>query len=85
MTLVLTSLTTFDPETSSEGTLDPLGLYLIGDQLATRLVPAGNACRISRLHVATNILPTQASAAVKHRTCIRGANRGAVNRAMNLC
>ncbi len=40
MTLVLPSLTTFDPETSSEGTLDPLGLYLIADQLATRLVPA---------------------------------------------
>ena len=40
MTLVLPSLTSFDPETSSEGTLDPLGLYLIADQLATRLVPA---------------------------------------------
>jgi hypothetical protein len=36
----LPSLTAFDPETSSEGTLDPLGLYLIADQLATRLVPA---------------------------------------------
>ena len=40
MSIVLPSLTTFDPETSSEGTLDPLGLYLIADQLATRLVPA---------------------------------------------
>jgi hypothetical protein len=40
MALVLPSLTVFDPETSSEGTLDPLGLYLIADQLATRLVPA---------------------------------------------
>jgi hypothetical protein len=40
MPAVLPSLTAFDPETSSEGTLDPLGLYLIADQLATRLVPA---------------------------------------------
>ena len=40
MSVVLPSLTSFDPETSSEGTLDPLGLYLIADQLATRLVPA---------------------------------------------
>ena len=40
MSVVLPSLTTFDPETSSEGTLDPLGLYLIADQLATKLVPA---------------------------------------------
>ncbi|MCA9194716.1 MAG: hypothetical protein KDB03_23255, partial [Planctomycetales bacterium] len=40
VSIVLPSLTTFDPETSSEGTLDPLGLYLIADQLATRLVPA---------------------------------------------
>ncbi|QDV25302.1 hypothetical protein [Aureliella helgolandensis] len=40
MSVVLPSLTTFDPETSSEGALDPLGLYLIADQLATRLVPA---------------------------------------------
>ena len=40
MPIVLPSLTSFDPETSSEGTLDPLGLYLVADQLATRLVPA---------------------------------------------
>jgi len=40
MPTVLPSLTAFDPETSSEGTLDPLGLYLIADQLATKLVPA---------------------------------------------
>jgi hypothetical protein len=33
-------LTTSDPPGSSEGTLDPLGLYQIADQLATRLVPA---------------------------------------------
>jgi hypothetical protein len=33
-------LTAYDPPGSSEGTLDPLGLYQIADQLATRLVPA---------------------------------------------
>ncbi len=33
-------LTTYDPPGSSEGTLDPLGLYQIADQLAMRLVPA---------------------------------------------
>lgn len=33
-------LTSYDPAGSSEGTLDPLGLYQIADQLATRLVPA---------------------------------------------
>jgi hypothetical protein len=40
MSVALPSLTAFDPETTSEGTLDPLGLYQIADQLATRLVPA---------------------------------------------
>src|SRR5207244_1212247 len=33
-------LTAYDPPGSSEGTLDPLGLYQIADQLAVRLVPA---------------------------------------------
>jgi len=33
-------LTKYDPPGSSEGTLDPLGPYLIADQLATKLVPA---------------------------------------------
>ena len=33
-------LTKYDPPGSSEGTLDPLGLYLLADQLATKLVPA---------------------------------------------
>src|SRR5262249_3140146 len=33
-------LSAYDPLGSSEGTLDPLGLYQIADQLATRLVPA---------------------------------------------
>ncbi len=36
----LAFLTTYDPPGSGEGTLDPLGLYMIADQLATRLVPA---------------------------------------------
>lgn len=33
-------LTTYDPPGSSEGSLDPLGLYQIADQLAMKLVPA---------------------------------------------
>ena len=43
MPAVLPSLTAFDPETSSTGTLDPLGLYLIADQLATAIA---QDCRI---------------------------------------
>ena len=37
---IIPFLTAYDPPGSSEGTLDPLGLYRIADQLATRLVPA---------------------------------------------
>ena len=33
-------LTAADPAGTSEGTLDPLGLYQISDQLASELVPA---------------------------------------------
>ena len=33
-------LTSYDPPGTSEGTLDPLGLYQIADQLAIQLVPA---------------------------------------------
>lgn len=33
-------LTAYDPPGTSEGTLDPLGLYQISDQLAVQLVPA---------------------------------------------
>jgi hypothetical protein len=33
-------MTTYDPPGASEGTLDPLGLYQIADQLAVQLVPA---------------------------------------------
>ena len=32
-------LTVYDPIGTSEGSLDPLGLYLIADQLAMKLVP----------------------------------------------
>ena len=34
-----TSVRFYDPIGSSEGSLDPLGLYLIADQLAMKLVP----------------------------------------------
>ena len=33
-------LTSYDPPGTSEGALDPLGLYQIADQLAVQLVPA---------------------------------------------
>lgn len=37
---MLPFLTAYDPPGTSEGTLDPLGLYQIADQLAVQLVPA---------------------------------------------
>ena len=40
MTASLPFLTTYDPPGDSEGTIDPLGLYQIADQLAGQLVPA---------------------------------------------
>src|SRR5713101_1078707 len=40
MTASFPFLTTYDPPGTSEGTLDPLGLYQIADQLAVQLVPA---------------------------------------------
>ena len=40
MTAAFPFLTTYDPPGTSEGTLDPLGLYQIADQLAVQLVPA---------------------------------------------
>jgi len=52
MAIALPTLSTFDPPTSSEGTLDPLGLYQIADQLATRLVPAVRE-RMSRIRFLT--------------------------------
>jgi hypothetical protein len=39
MSYSLPYLSTYDPATTSEGSLDPLGLYLIADRLATKLVP----------------------------------------------
>jgi hypothetical protein len=32
-------LTEYDPETTAEGSLDPLGTYTIADKLAVRLIP----------------------------------------------
>ncbi len=40
MTITFPFLTNYDPPGSSEGALDPLGLYQIADQLAVQLVPA---------------------------------------------
>ena len=40
MAVTLPFLTSYDPPGTSEGTLDPLGLYQIADQLAVQLVPA---------------------------------------------
>src|SRR5690242_9522550 len=40
MTTSFPFLTSYDPPGTSEGTLDPLGLYQIADQLAVQLVPA---------------------------------------------
>ncbi len=40
MGVTLPFLTAYDPPGSSEGSLDPLGLYQIADQLAVQLVPA---------------------------------------------
>lgn len=40
-------LSEYDPATSAEGALDPLGLYAIADSLARRLVP-GVRERMSR-------------------------------------
>src|SRR6476661_7408200 len=40
MTATLPFLTSYDPPGTTEGTIDPLGLYQIADQLAVQLVPA---------------------------------------------
>jgi hypothetical protein len=40
MAITFPFLTSYDPPGASEGTLDPLGLYQIADQLAVLLVPA---------------------------------------------
>ncbi len=48
------TLSAYDPSSSSEGTLDPLGLYQIADQLATKLVPAVRE-RMQRIRFLTAI------------------------------
>jgi hypothetical protein len=40
MSMTFPFLTSYDPPGTSEGSLDPLGLYQIADQLAVQLVPA---------------------------------------------
>jgi len=40
MSIALPFMTAYDPPGTSEGSLDPLGLYQIADQLAVMLVPA---------------------------------------------
>ena len=45
-------LSVYDPVADSEGTLDPMGLYQIADQLATRLVP-GVRERMQRIRFLT--------------------------------
>lgn len=37
--MILPLLTEFDPETKSEGSLDPMGTYSLADKFATRLMP----------------------------------------------
>ena len=52
--MMLPFVTTYDPAASSEGTLDPLGLYQIADQLAVELVPAVRE-RMQRIRFSTAI------------------------------
>jgi hypothetical protein len=52
MTAPLPFLTAFDPPGTSEGTLDPLGLYTIADQLGVSLVP-GVRERMQRIRFLT--------------------------------
>lgn len=47
-------LTSYDPPGTSEGALDPLGLYQIADQLAVQLVPAVRE-RMQRIRMLTAI------------------------------
>jgi hypothetical protein len=52
--MTLPFLTAYDPPGSSEGTLDPLGLYQIADQLGVMLVPAVRE-RMQRIRFLTAI------------------------------
>jgi len=54
MTVAFPFLTAYDPPGTSEGTLDPLGLYQIADQLAIQLVPAVRE-RMQRVRLLTAI------------------------------
>ena len=52
--MVLPFLTAYDPPGTSEGALDPLGLYQIADQLAIQLVPAVRE-RMQRIRLLTAV------------------------------
>src|SRR5512135_2717530 len=52
MTTTFPFLTTYDPPGTSEGALDPLGLYQIADQLAIQMVPAVRE-RMQRIRMLT--------------------------------
>jgi hypothetical protein len=52
--MIFPFLTTYDPPGTSEGTLDPMGLYQIADQLAMQLVPAVRE-RMQRIRFLTAI------------------------------
>ncbi len=54
MSAILPFLTTYDPPSTSEGALDPLGLYQIADQLAVQLVPAVRE-RMQRIRLLTTM------------------------------
>jgi hypothetical protein len=54
MTATLPFLTSYDPIGTGEGSLDPLGLYQIADQLAVQLVPAVRE-RMQRIRFLTAI------------------------------
>lgn len=54
MSAVFPFLTTYDPVGTSEGSLDPLGLYRIADQLAIQLVPVVRE-RMQRIRFLTAI------------------------------
>ena len=54
MSIAFPVLSVYDPAADSEGTLDPMGLYQIADQLATRLVP-GVRERMQRIRFLTVI------------------------------
>ena len=52
MPAIFPFLTSYDPVGTTEGALDPLGLYQIADQLAVQLVPAVRE-RMQRIRMLT--------------------------------